>query len=125
MRLGQEIPFLQSVTNGVATQQWRFAGLAIDILLKPHTDRVLVEFKTNLSQPGERGISQNLQESSVLSTLNENQVLFDIGFNIKQKGRERMPFLSKIPLFGSLFQGRSKGETYKKILCLIHVEKVL
>lgn len=125
VRLGQEIPFLQSVTNGVATQQWRFAGLAIDILLKPHTDRVLVEFKTNLSQPGERGISQNLQESSVLSTLNENQVLFDIGFNIKQKGRERMPFLSKIPLFGSLFQGRSKGETYKKILCLIHVEKVL
>ncbi len=124
VRLGQEIPFLQSVSQGVATQDWRFAGLGIDLNLLPHTERLILKFKTNLSRPGERGINQNSQESEVFVELNKTQVLFDIGFRLHQKSLEKFPFLSQIPLFGTLFKGVTKGETYKKILCLVHVEEI-
>lgn len=124
VRLGQEIPFLQSVAQGVATQDWRFAGLGLDLNLIPHTERLILRFKTNLSRPGEQGINQNSQESEVLIELGKTQVLFDIGFRMNQESHKRLPFLSHIPIFGSLFSGKNAGETYKKILCLVLVEEI-
>jgi hypothetical protein len=124
VRLGQEIPFLQSVTNGVATQEWRFAGLSLDVILKPHSERLNVSYKTNLSTPGERGISKNLQESHLLIEKNQTVVLFDIGFKVNHNKKVGLPYLSEIPLFGSLFSGRAVNETYKKILCLIRIEEI-
>ncbi len=124
IRIGQEIPFLQNVTNGVATQVWKFAGLGVDITLLPHSHRLLVRYQTNLSRPDGQGISQNLQNSELLIELNKNTVLFDIGFRVKEKHRQQIPLLGDIPLFGSLFSGRGRQNTYKKVLCLIKVEEI-
>lgn len=124
VRIGQEIPFLQSVTNGVATQEWRFAGLSLDLTLRPHSERLSVSYKTNLSHPGEKGISKNSQESHLLVEKNKNIVLFDIGFMVNHRKKVGLPYLSSIPLFGSLFEGKAKNETYKKILCLIKIEEI-
>jgi Flp pilus assembly secretin CpaC len=124
VRIGQEIPFLQNVTNGVATQVWKFAGLGVDISLVPHSHRILVRYQTNLSRPDAQGISQNLQKSELLIELDKNTVLFDIGFRVKEKHRQQMPILGDIPLFGSLFAGQGHQNTYKKILCLIKVEEI-
>lgn len=125
VRIGQEINFLQSVNNGVATQSWRFAGLGIDITLKPHTQRVLISYKTNLSQPGENGITVNSQKSELIVALNEDTILFDIGFNVNHERKSQLPILGDIPLFGSLFSGRGKETSYKKILCLIKLEEIV
>jgi Flp pilus assembly secretin CpaC len=124
VRIGQEINFLQSVTNGIATQSWRFAGLGIDITLVPHTDRILLKFKTNLSQPGESGISINTQESELLIDLDKEQVLFDIGFRVNHKRSTKIPFLGDIPLFGSLFKGRGNEKSFKKVLCIVHIKEI-
>lgn len=124
VRIGQEINFLQSVTNGIATQTWRFAGLGIDITLVPHTDRILLKYKTNLSQPGEQGIAINSQQSELLLDLNQEQILFDIGFRVNHKRNQKIPYLSSIPIFGSLFQGKGREKSFKKVLCVVHVQEI-
>lgn len=124
IRIGQEIPFLQNVTNGVASQQWKFAGLGIDLTIVPHSHRLLVKYKTNLSRPDGQSITQNLQTSELLVELETNTVLFDIGFRVKESMKQQLPGLGKIPLFGSLFKGSAHQQSYKKILCLIKVEEI-
>lgn len=124
VRIGQQIPFLQSVSNGVATQQWRFAGLSLDINLTAFSQRLKVKYKTNLSRPQGGGISENLQESMLLIPIGETMVLFDIGFRVNQKDLSKLPVLNNIPLFGSLFKGEAANKTYKKILCLIKIEEI-
>ena len=124
VRIGQQIPFLQSVANGVATQQWRFAGLSMDVKLAPFSNRLKVNYKTNLSRPRGGGISENLQESTVLVPLNKTVVLFDIGFRVNQKDLSQMPGISQIPMFGTLFKGEANHTSYKKILCLITIEEI-
>lgn len=124
VRIGQEINFLQSVSNGVATQSWRFAGLGIDLSLLPHSDQLHVKFKTNLSQPSENGIAINSQQSELLVELNKEHILFDIGFNVNHNRKTAIPYLSQIPIFGSLFQGKASEKSFKKILCVIKVEEI-
>ncbi|MCR9206102.1 MAG: hypothetical protein NXH75_16075, partial [Halobacteriovoraceae bacterium] len=124
VRIGQEINFLQSVTNGIATQSWRFAGLGIDITLVPHTDRLLLKYKTNLSQPGEQGIAINSQKSELLVDLDREQVLFDIGFRVNHKRNRKIPYLGSIPIFGSLFQAKGREKSFKKVLCIVHIQEI-
>jgi hypothetical protein len=124
IRIGQQIPFLQSVSNGVATQQWRFAGLSMDVSLAPFSNRLKVNYKTNLSRPRGGGISENLQESTLLIPINKTVVLFDIGFQVNQKDLSKLPGISQVPLFGSLFKGEANHNSYKKILCLITIEEI-
>lgn len=124
VRIGQEINFLQSVTNGIATQSWRFAGLGIDITLVPHTDRLLLRYKTNLSQPGEQGIAINSQKSELLVELDKEQVLFDIGFKVNQQRNRKIPYLGSIPIFGSLFQANGSENSFKKVLCIVHIQEI-
>lgn len=124
IRIGQEIPFLQNVTNGVASQQWKFAGLGIDVTVIPHSHRLLVKYKTNLSRPDGQGVTQNLQTSELLVGLGENTVLFDIGFRVKESINQQLPGLGDIPLFGSLFRGKGRQQSYKKVLCLIKIEEI-
>lgn len=124
IRIGQRIPFLQSVTNGVATQQWRFAGLALDLTLNPYSERLKVNYKTNLSRPQDGGIAENRQESTLLIPLDQTVILFDIGFKVNQTDLSQIPFLSQVPLFGTLFKGQSRNSSYKKVLCLITVKSI-
>lgn len=124
VRIGQEIPFLQGVNNGIATQTWKFAGLGIDLKITPSGNRVLVEYKTNLSSPSDRGISTNTQESELIISKNREIALFDIGFAVKKDEEISLPLISKVPLFGSLFSGNKNLKTFKKILCVIKIEEI-
>ena len=124
VRIGKEINFLQRIENGIATQAWRFAGLGIDITLKPHTERLLLQYKTNLSGPGENGININTQQSQIFIDLNKEFILFDIGFHLNQERKDSTPFLADIPLFGSLFEGSAENNIFKKILCIVKVKEI-
>ena len=124
VQVGQEILFNQALANGLATQQWKFAGLDVDITLSPMAEGILVHFKNSLSQPSGDTIAKSSQSSSVIVEEGESKILFDIGFQMKKKDQSRFPGLSSIPLFGSLFKNNFSSASYKNILCLIKIKEI-
>jgi hypothetical protein len=128
IKIGQEISYFQNNAQGGLlngrTRQWRFAGLSLKLVLKTFGEDIRVTYKNSLSKPEQNIISTNSQESSILITPGEPQILFDIGFHTSQQDISQFPILSRVPLLGSLFKADSKSKTYKKILCLIEVEEI-
>lgn len=125
VQVGQEILFMQSLNANFTSQQWKFAGLDIDITLTPLASGILVNYTNSLSQPGGDIITKSMQRSSILTEEGQTKVLFDIGFQMNKKDQSRFPGLSKIPLFGSLFKNNFSSTTYKKVLCLIQIKEIL
>lgn len=124
VQVGQEILFMQSLGNNFSSQQWKFAGLDVDINLSPLAEGILVEFKNSLSQPSGEIITKSLQSSSIIIEEGESKILFDIGFQMNKRDQSRFPGLSSIPLFGSLFKNNFTSQSYKKVLCLIKITEI-
>jgi len=124
VQVGQEILYTQNLGNNTATQQWKFAGLDIDVTLSPMGKGILVKFNNSLSQPSGDMITKSSQSSSVIVEEGETEILFDIGFQMKKKDQSRFPGLSRIPLFGSLFKNNFASESYKNVLCLIKIIEI-
>ena len=124
IQVGQEILYTQSLGNNLATQQWKFAGLDIDINLTPMAEGILVKFKNSLSQPSGDSLTKSSQESSIIVEEGSSEILFDIGFQMKKRDESRFPGLSNIPLFGSLFKNKFTSSSYKNVLCLIKITEI-
>ncbi len=124
VQVGQEILYTQNLGNNLATQQWKFAGLDIDINLSPVAEGILVKFKNSLSQPSGSMITKSSQSSSIIVEEGESKILFDIGFQMKKTDQSRFPGLSSIPLFGSLFKNNFSSSSYKNVLCIIKITEI-
>ncbi len=124
VQVGQEILFTQNLGNNLATQQWKFAGLDIDINLSAVAEGILVKYKNGLSQPSGNTITKSSQSSSIIVEEGESKILFDIGFQMKKKDQSRFPGLSSIPLFGSLFKNNFSSTSYKNVLCIIKITEI-
>jgi len=123
IKVGQEISYNQLNTNGVSTRLWRFAGLRIKLMLKTLKNKLVIRYRTEVSKPSAENISQNLQESTAIVDLNREVVLFNIGLTLDQDSLNAIPIIHQIPFFGSLFKGREKEKTFKRILAVIKVEE--
>lgn len=124
VQVGQEILYTQNLGNNMATQQWKFAGLDIDIQLTPMAKGILVKFSNSLSQPSGDSLTKSSQESSIIVEEGQSEILFDIGFQMKKNDESRFPGLSSIPLFGSLFKNKFISTSYKNVLCLIKITEI-
>lgn len=123
IKVGQEISYNQMNANGVSTRHWRFAGLKIKLKLKTLKNKLVIRYRTEVSKPSAENISQNLQESTAILTLNREIVLFNIGLTLDQVSLNAIPIIHQIPFFGSLFKGKDKEKTFKRILAVIKVEE--
>ncbi|MCY4523445.1 MAG: hypothetical protein OXB84_01770, partial [Halobacteriovoraceae bacterium] len=121
--VGAEIPY-----NSISWQQggevknthWKFAGLKVSFLLKKLNSRYELKYKTQFTRPSDGGIVGGNKESSVVSVkLNKPFKLFQIGLQTKNKQTSGMPWISNVPLLGSIFQSTSGNFNYKKIIGII------
>ena len=125
--VGAEIPY-----NSTSWQQgkevknthWKFAGLKISFLLKKLNSRYELEYATGFTRPSDKGVVGGNKEKSVVTVeLNRPFKLFQIGLKTEDKDSSNMPWLSNIPLLGSIFKSQSSHINYKKISGIIILEE--
>jgi hypothetical protein len=124
IKLGSEIPYSNTNREGQTTTQWRFAGLSIDLKLKPKGDKLLIEYSNNLSRPNQEAIQSNKQSSSLIAKPGSENLIFNIGFLVTDEQQNQLPGLHAIPLLGKLFSSSENSKVFKKVLGFIEIKEL-
>ncbi len=127
IEIGSQIPF-QNITpkntNIIAPIDWKFAGLKIVTHVSASYGKLLLKYSSEFSRPLGNGISGSKEESSVILTPSESVKIFQIGFKTTSLGKDKIPYLSEIPILKHLFTSTSSSETYKHIYGFIQLEEI-
>ena len=127
IEIGSQIPF-QNITpqhsSVIAPIDWKFAGLRIMTNVSASYGKLLLKYSSEFSRPVGSGISGSKEESSVILTPGESVKIFQIGFKTTSLGKDKIPYLSEIPILKHLFTSTSSSETYKHIYGFIQLEEI-
>ncbi|MDR3478257.1 MAG: secretin N-terminal domain-containing protein [Gammaproteobacteria bacterium] len=123
---GEDIPYQETSANGATSVAFKKAVLSLKVTpqIMPN-NKVLLQLKVNQDRPSSRivlgvpAISTRQIETSVLVTNGQTLVLGGIYEVNKENGEQRIPFLSKIPLLGMLFQLRDYKENKRELLIFV------
>jgi hypothetical protein len=125
IEVGADIPYSTPVANSsFSTTNWKFAGLRIELNLKRQAGQFVLSFKTQFTRPGgsDGTVVGNREESKASIPLSHALELFQIGFQTESKENQSMPWFSKVPLLGNLFQSKSNQKSYKRISAIAVLE---
>lgn len=126
IKLGSEIPFVDTNNLGSINREWRFAGLNIQMVVEQEGNNYIINYKNGISHPGEQNsIQSNSQESSIRLKENHGQVMFEIGYLVNNREIEGLPGVSNIPILKHLFSSRKKQKIYKKVIGVVTVKEII
>jgi hypothetical protein len=121
-KLGEEIPFQNTVNNQPVTQ-WVFAGLKISGLLKFEKGRFKWDGHVEISSPSGSRITKTSDRSSLYLTLGRTQKLFVLHLKGYNQNNLSSPILNKIPLISSLFNSHSSSKRKDYLLISINAKR--
>ncbi len=129
---GEEIPYQQVSRSGGTGIAFKKAVLSLKVTpqIMPN-GRVLLQLSVNQDKPANRivlgvpAISTRQISTNVLVKNGQTIVLGGIYEATKEEGVERLPFLSKLPLVGVLFQEQNRHDTKRELLVFVTPEIIL
>ncbi|MBT5094193.1 MAG: hypothetical protein HOM21_08125, partial [Halobacteriovoraceae bacterium] len=126
IQVGSQIPIkTKNDLAGLSTTEWKFVGLNIKVIAERIGDNFKIKYTTEFSRPGEGGSLTGSKEiSSAIVPLGKAVELFQITFQTSGENNSRLPWLSKIPLLGKIFESNSKQAIYKNISGVVILEDV-
>jgi len=123
---GEEIPYQQMNDNGVTSVVFKKAVLSLKVTPQVLPDhRVLLQLDVNQDRPSERivlgvpAITTRQISTRVLVASGHTIVLGGIFESANDKVNQRIPFLSKIPLLGLLFQQKNTQQSKRELLIFV------
>jgi Flp pilus assembly secretin CpaC len=126
IKLGSEIPYVDTNNEGNIKRDWKFAGLDIQMSVIQEGNNYIINYKNGISHPGQQSsIQSNSQESSIRVKENQSQVMFEIGYLVNNSEVKSMPGLDSIPILRHLFSSRKKQKIYKKVIGIITVKEII
>lgn len=127
---GIEIPYQEATASGASSTSFRKAVLKLEVIpqITPN-DKILMELHITNDTPGATisgangatfvEINSNKLETKVLVDNGETVVLGGILYSNNTHNCAKVPFLSNIPVLGSLFKSKSKLDQRKELLIFI------
>jgi len=123
---GEEIPYQEATSSGATAMVFKKAvlGLKVTPQILPH-EKVLLELQINQDRPsthlvlGVPTIATRQIKTYVLVKNNHTVVLGGIYESNKEKNEEGLPFLSKIPVLGLLFQVNRYHSSKREMLVFV------
>lgn len=126
IKLGSEIPYVDSNNLGSINREWRFAGLNVQMTVEQEGSNYIINYRNGISHPGEQSsIQSNSQKSSIRLKENHSQVMFEIGYLVNNSEIEGVPVINSIPILKHLFSSRKKRKIYKKVIGVITVKEII
>jgi len=101
---------------------WKFAGLRVEVLVKPQGNFFLLNYQTEFTRPSENSISGSKQQSSTVIDLKKPLKLFQIRYLVQGQQKSGLPYLYEIPILGKMFQSDSDHESSKSIIGFFTME---
>lgn len=123
---GEEIPYQQSVAQGVTATSFKKAVLRLEVTpqLIPH-QQIVLTLEVNQDKRGSKEVKGvptiRMHHVTTEVTLEAGQtvVLGGISETITTQGEERVPFLGKLPGIGALFRHRKRGDIHRELLIFV------
>lgn len=123
---GEEIPYQEMSGNGVTAVVFKKAVLSLRVTpqILPG-QQVLLQLQVNQDKPSDRiilgvpAITTRQISTQVLVTNGQTIVLGGIYETDKENSHQRVPFLSKIPVVGQLFQQKNTLESKRELLIFV------
>ncbi len=123
---GEEIPYQESSSSGATNIAFKKAVLSLQVTpqIMPN-NRVLLQLKVNQDKPNNRivlgvpSITTRQLTTNILIKNGQTIVLGGIYELDKERDAQRIPFLSKIPLVGLLFQQQNAKEKKRELLIFV------
>lgn len=101
----------EALIDGEARIQWRFTGLAINLVLRRELERFFVDYETSLSSPAsEERNTQNSKKSSFFVSLGRYRKVFEVRTSVEGLRESGVPLLKDAPVLGRLFASRSRAD---------------
>ena len=129
---GEEIPYQETSRNGATSITFKKAVLSLKVtpqIMPDHT--VLLQLQVNQDKPsshtvlGVPAINTRQISTNVLVKNGRTIVLGGIYEENNEEGSQRIPFLSKIPLLGLIFQQKNRKEGKRELLIFVTPRIVL
>jgi hypothetical protein len=128
IQIGSEVPYtLSSYKDQRNSLEWKFAGIKIKLKIKNHAHKLLLEYATVFTKPSngsQSSISGSKENSAAYIKLNQPLKLFEVKFKSRGKNIGSIPYLSKIPILGRIFQSSSNSENFKNITGILLIEEL-
>jgi len=125
VKLGSDIPYVNTSREGQTSTQWRFAGLNINLTIKKLLNGYTLLYKSGLSRPtAEDNIQSNFQESSLFINSEKPFVMFEIGFLVKNQKKSKLPIIEHVPLIHHLFSSYQNEKVFKKVIGIIEIKEL-
>ncbi len=124
---GEEIPFQQTTSSGATTVAFKKAVLGLNVTPQITPDNKVV-LTLNISQDSRSSKPEILGVPAIDTQAVETQVLVDNGGTVVLGGiykrtyrdtSRKIPFLSKLPIIGNLFQDKSDVDNQSELLIFI------
>jgi type IV pilus assembly protein PilQ len=123
---GEDIPYQETSANGATSVAFKKAVLSLKVTpqIMPN-NKVMLQLKVNQDRPSSRivlgvpAISTRQIETNVMVENGQTLVLGGIYEVNKENGEQRIPFLSKIPIIGLLFQLQRTKENKRELLIFV------
>lgn len=125
IKIGAELPYISQGNQGAVNTEWKFAGLEVNLTLKPTGDMININYQTMFTRPTDNNsISGSRESSSGFVLPGKPLKLFDITYQNTGLEHSKLPYLSSIPLLGALFTNQSDQTRYKKVTAFLLLEEI-
>lgn len=125
IQMGSDIPYQSQNSDNNSTTLFRFAGLKVTGLLSRSPLGNIIDYQIELSSPAAEGaITGNKKSSSILITDGVEMNAFKLQYINQGLDQSSLPFVSRIPVLGSLFSDTQQSHEEKLIIGTITLERM-
>lgn len=122
LELGSTIPF-QDQTQFGTTTKWKFAGLKVDNMIRKQQERLLLEYRTELSHPTGNAISGSKANGSIFLDEDHFVKAFEITYENNDHLKNYVPIAGEIPILENFFSSKSESKGLKHIIGFIKITR--
>src|SRR5690606_32724219 len=101
---------------------WKFAGLKVDNILGVRRNRLILNYKTELSHPTGNTISGSKAHGMIFVPENEFVKAFEITYENNDKIKDYLPIIGEVPILRHLFSSNSTSKGLKHIIGFIKID---
>ena len=131
IKIGNEIPIEKKRSvkqlHLLPEVEWKFAGLDLNLLLRPRGKAFQLKFKlkfSSLSSRTHQSFTGSQESSSATLYVGKPLQLFEIGIKTTKTETNFFPWLQDIPILGLFFRNKSTSNHYKKVSAIVLLKKV-
>lgn len=118
IQIGEESAFqtMSPKDSQISNLQWKFSGFKLKFRLFQENQHLFIKYQVQFTSQDNSRIKGSKKNSTLKVEKDHSNLLFKMSLFHDLLEKKRTPFFSKLPLFGPIFKGSSKGKSQQFII---------